>query len=103
MAQYMWCANHSFTSMEDLRKHLGRDEKVMMDILPQLKKAGLTDTKRGIRVDEKGKYSHQGILIFSDKAAYEACMEIIQDADWDDEILKKNRFETYVLDHELPD
>ena len=53
MAQYMWCANHSFTSMEDLKKHLGRDEKVMMDILPQLKKAGLTDTKRGIRVDEK--------------------------------------------------
>ena len=103
MAKYMWCANHSFNSMEDLNKHLERDEKVMIDILPQLQKAVLTDTKRGIRVDEKGKYSHQGILIFSDKAAYEACMEIIQDADWDDEILKKNRFETYVLDHELPD
>ena len=47
----MWCANHSFNSMEDLNKHLERDEKVMIDVLPQLKKAGLTDTKRGIRVD----------------------------------------------------
>ena len=101
MAKYMWCANHSFTSMEDLSKHLERDEKVMIDILPQLKKAGLTDTKRGIRVDEKGKFSHQGILIFNDKAAYEACMKIIQDADWDDEIQKTNRYETFVLDHEL--
>ena len=51
MAKYMWCANHSFNSMEDLNKHLERDEKVMIDILPQLKKAGLTDAKRGIRVD----------------------------------------------------
>ena len=101
MPKYIWCANHSFTSMEDLNKHLGRDEKVMIDILPQLKKAGLTDTKRGIRVDEKEKFSHQGILKFNDKAAYEACMKIIQDADWDDEILKKNRYETFVLDHEL--
>ena len=101
MAKYMWCANHSFTSMEDLNKHLERDEKVIIDILPQFKKAGLTDTKRGIRVDEKGKFSHQGILIFKDKAAYEACMKIIQDADWDDEILMKNRYVTFVLDHEL--
>ena len=55
--------------MEDLNKHLVRDEKVMIDISPQLKKAVLTDTKRGIRVDEKGKFSHLGILIFNDKAA----------------------------------
>ena len=46
---------------------------------------------------------HQGILIFDDKAAYEACMQIINDAGWDDEILKKNRYETYILDHELWD
>ena len=103
MAQYMWCANHSFSSMEDLKKHLDRDEKVMMDILAELKQAGLTDTKRGIRVDQQGKYCHQGILIFKDKAAYDACMKIIHETDWDDEIPKKNRFETYVLDHELPD
>ena len=101
MARYMWCANHSFTSMEDLKKHLGRDEKVMMDILPQLKKAGLTEAKRGILKEAEGKYSHQGILIFNDKAAYEACMQIIKDADWDDEIVKQNRYETYILDHEL--
>lgn len=101
MAQYMWCANHSFSSMEDLKKHLDRDEKVFMSILPTLKQNGLTDSKHGIRVNEKGNYSHQGILIFSDKAAYEACMEIIQETEWDDEILKKNRYETYILDHEL--
>ena len=103
MARYMWCANHSFTSMEDLKKHLGRDEKVFMSILPELKGSGLAESKRGIQTEAEGKYSHQGILIFNDKAAYEACMKIIQDANWDDEILKKNRYETYVLDHELPD
>lgn len=69
MAKYISCANHSFTSVEDLNKHLVRDEKVMIDILPQLKKAVLTDTKRGIRVDEEGKFFHLGILIFNDKAA----------------------------------
>jgi len=68
-AKHISCANHSFTSVEDLNKHLVRDEKVMIDILPQLKKAVLTDTKRGIRVDEEGKFFHLGILIFNDKAA----------------------------------
>ena len=48
MAQYMWCANHSFSSMEDLKKHLDRDEKVFMSILPTLTQNGLTDSKRGI-------------------------------------------------------
>ena len=52
---------------------------------------------------QEGKYSHEGILIFNDKAAYEACMQIIKDADWDDEIVKQNRYETYILDHELWD
>ncbi len=40
--------------MEDLKKHLGRDEKAFMSILPTLKQNGLTDSKRGIRVGEKG-------------------------------------------------
>ena len=51
MAKYMWCANHSFTSMEDLNKHLERDEKLMIDILPQLKKAGVEDIIRKVQGD----------------------------------------------------
>ena len=101
MVRYMWCANHSFTSIEDLKKHLGRDEKVFMSILPKLKGSGLAESKRGILAEPEGKYSHQGILIFNDKAAYETCMQIIKDADWDDEIVKLKRYETYILDHEL--
>ena len=80
---------------------MGRDEKVFTSILPELKGSGLAESKRGIMTEAEGKYSHQGILIFNDKAAYEACMQIIKDADWDDEILKANRYETYILDHEL--
>ena len=89
--------------MEDLKKHLGSDEKVFRSILPELKGSGLAESKRGIMTEAEGKYSHQGILIFNDKAAYEACMQIIKDADWDDEIPKQNRYETYILDHELWD
>jgi len=63
MARYMWCANHSFTSMEDLKKHLGRDEKVFISILPELEGSGLAESKRGILTEAEGKYSHQGILI----------------------------------------
>ena len=63
MARYMWCANHSFTSIEDLKKHLGRDEKVFTSILPELKVSGLAESKRGIMTEAEGKYSHQGILI----------------------------------------
>ena len=51
MAKFMWCANHSFTSMEDLNKYLERDEKVMIDILPQLKKAGVEDIIRKVQGD----------------------------------------------------
>ena len=83
MARYMWCANHSFTSIEDLKKHLRRDEKVFMSILPELKGSGLAECKRGILTEAEGKYSHQGILIFNDKAAYEACMKIIQNTERD--------------------
>jgi len=38
MAKYMWCANHSFTSVEDLNKHLVRDEKVMIASYLNLRK-----------------------------------------------------------------
>ena len=56
MARYMWCANHLFTSIEDLKKHLGRDEKVFTSILPELKGSGLAESKRGIMTEAKGKY-----------------------------------------------
>ena len=51
--------------MEDLKKHLGRDEKVMMEILPQLKKAGLTEAKRGILTEA------EGCLLYTSAAADE--------------------------------
>ena len=70
---------------------MGRDEKIFTSILPELKGSGLAESKRGIMTEAEGKYSHQGILIFNDKEAYEACMQIIKDADWDDEIPKQNR------------
>jgi hypothetical protein len=101
MPQYLLCSQHSFSSVDDLKKHLEIDVKDFMAIMPDMKAAGMTRTERGIRVDADGKFTHQGFLWFRDKAAYEAGMSIIDAAKWDDEIPRKNRFETYVVSDEI--
>jgi hypothetical protein len=101
MSQYLFCSQHSFSSVEDLKKHLETDEKDFMAIMPEMKAAGMTHTQRGIRVDAQGNYTHQGLLWFRDKAAYEAGMKVLDAAKWDTEIPRKNRYETYIVSDEI--
>ena len=101
MSQYLFCSQHSFSSVEDLKKHLEIDEKDFMAIMPEMKAAGMTHTERGIRVDAQGNYTHQGLLWFRDKAAYEAGMKVLDAAKWDIEIPRKNRYETYIVSDEI--
>ena len=101
MSQYLFCSQHSFSSVEDLKKHLEIDEKDFMAIMPEMKAAGMTHTERGIRVDAQGNYTHQGLMQFRDKAAYEAGMKVLDAAKWDTEIPRKNRYETYILSDQI--
>ena len=101
MSQYLFCSQHSFSSVEDLKKHLEIDEKDFMAIMPEMKAAGMTHTERGIRVDAQGTYTNQGLMWFRDKAAYEAGMKVLDAAKWDTEIPRKNRYETYILSDQI--
>ena len=47
--------------MDDLKKHLQADMRDFVEIMPEMKAAGLTRAERGIRVDGKGQYIHQGL------------------------------------------
>ena len=42
-----------------------------------------------------------GVLRFKDVAAYKKRMELMNGADWDKEITRVNRYESYVIDVEL--
>jgi len=101
MPEYLFCTHHSFSSVDGLKKHLQADMRDFVAIMPEMKAAGLTRAERGIRVDGKGQYIHQGLLWFRDKNAYEAGMAVFDNATWDAEIPRKNRFETYVMSDEI--
>jgi len=101
MPEYLFCTNHSFASVDDLKKHLQADMRDFVAIMPEMKAAGLTRAERGIRVDGKGQYIHQGLLWFRDRDAYEAGMAVLDNAKWDAKIPRKNRYETYVMSDEI--
>ena len=56
MPEYLFCTHHSFSSVDDLKKHLQADMRDFVAIMPEMKAAGLTRAERGIRVDGKGQY-----------------------------------------------
>ena len=56
---------------------------------------------RGIVSFEKHKFSHIGFYFSKNKKAYETCMDIIENAQWDTKIPKKDRYETFSIDKEI--
>ena len=42
-----------------------------------------------------------GVLLFKSKEAYDICMAVIDTANWDRKIEKKNRYETLIIDTEI--
>ena len=101
MPKYVWTAKHTFKSENNLKKHLKRDEKHFLKILDKLKKSGMMGAHRGVINDKKNKFSHIGFLLFKNKKSYKKSMKIIDNAEWDIKIQKKNRYETFLIDKEI--
>ena len=61
-------------------------------------KLGLTGVKHGILCGQQDKHRHMTIMRFKNAEAYKMCMELINGVDWDREISRVDRVETYVID-----
>ena len=101
MPKYLWTSKHTFKSEKDLNSHLELDEINFRKIAPQLRKAGMISAKRGILTKKERKFAHTGVLLFKSKEAYDICMAVIDTANWDRKIEKKNRYETLIIDTEI--
>ena len=69
-----------------------------MEIKDQLIELGLVGAEHGIMFNQNDKFRHMGIMRFKDAKAYKNCIEVINGADWDEEIARVNRFEVYAID-----
>ena len=47
---------------------------------------------------QKDKFRHMGVMKVRDGDAYNDCMEVLDSAEWDKEISRVNRFESYAID-----
>jgi hypothetical protein len=101
MDKIMATFTHDFATQWELEAHMKKDLVSFMAIKDKLIEAGLTHSKHGVLAGQQGKFRHMGIMFFDSVEAFNACIEIIRNADWDAEIAKVNRFENYVIDVEV--
>jgi hypothetical protein len=98
MAAVMATFTHDFATKWEMEAHIKKDLDDFKEIKDQLIELGLTGAEHGIMFNKKDKFRHMGIMRFKDAKAYKNCMEVINGADWDDEITRVNRFEAYAID-----
>ena len=101
MAKIMATFTHDFATRWDLEAHIKKDRDDFMKIKDQMIEFGMIDAEHVVLFSQKDKHRHMGVLRFKDVAAYKKRMELMNGADWDKEITRVNRYESYVIDVEL--
>ena len=101
MAKIMATFTHDFATRWDLEAHIKKDHDDFMKIKDQMIEFGMIDAEHVVLFSQKDKNRHMGVLRFKDVAAYKKRMELMNGADWDKEITRVNRYESYVIDVEL--
>ena len=101
MADIMVTFAHDFTTKWEMEAFARQDMKGFEAIKDQLVELGMTDAKHGVLFGQKDKYRTIAVLSFKDIEAYQKCMEVIEDGDWDEEVVKVFRQENYVIDAEI--
>lgn len=101
MGKIMATFTHDFATRWELEAHMKKDLDSFMAIKENLMEAGMTHAKHGILFGQKDKFRHMGMMEFDSVEAFNACMEIVRNGDWDGDIAKVNRFENYVIDMEV--
>ena len=98
MAAVMATFTHDFATKWEMEAHIKKDMAQFLDIKDRLIELGLVSAEHGIMFTQKDKFRHMGVMKFRDADAYNDCMEVLDSAEWDNEISRVNRFEAYAID-----
>jgi len=101
MSDIMISYTHDFATKYEMEAYIRDDLKAFDAIKDHLIELGMTGAKHGILFGQKDKYRTIAVLTFKDTESYKNCVEIIEGHDWNEEITKVMRHESYVIDAEV--
>ena len=101
MASIMATYAQDFATKWELVAQNKRDLETFEKLSDRLIELGLTSAKHGILFNQKDKHRLIAVMEFKNTEAYKNCMDLIEGTDWNREINRIERLESYVIDAEL--
>ena len=101
MASIMATYAQDFATKWELEAQNKRDLETFDKLSDQLILLGMISAKHGVLFNQKDKHRLIAIMEFRDTDAYKNCMKLIEDTDWNREINRVERLESYIIDAEL--
>ena len=90
-----------FAPKWELEAQNRRDLETFDKLSDQLVTLGMTSARHGVLFNQKDKHRLIAIMEFRDTDAFKNCMELIEGTDWNREINRVDRLESYIIDAEL--
>ena len=90
-----------FATKWELEAQNKRDLETFDKLSDQLVTLGMTSARHGVLFNQKDKHRLIAIMEFRDTDAFKNCMELIEGTDWNREINRVERLESYIIDAEL--
>ena len=101
MASIMATYAQDFATKWELEAQNKRDLETFDKLSDQLILLGMISAKHGVLFNQKDKHRLIAIMEFKDTNAYKNCMKLIEGTDWNREINRVERLESYIIDAEL--
>ena len=101
MASIIATYAQDFATKWELEVQNKRDLETFDKLSDQLVTLGMTYARHGVLFNQKDKHRLIAIMEFRDTDAFKNCMELIEGTDWNREINRLERLETYIIDAEL--
>ena len=90
-----------FATKWELEAQNKRDLETFDKLSDQLVTLGMTSARHGVLFNQKDKHRLIAIMEFRDTDAFKNCIELIERTDWNREINRVDRLESYIIDAEL--
>ena len=101
MASIMATYAQDFATKWELEAQNKRDLETFDKLSDRLISLGMTSARHGILFNQKDKHRLIAIMEFKNTEAFKNCMNLIEETDWNREINRVERLESYVIDAEL--
>ena len=101
MASIIATYAQDFATKWELEAQNRRDLETFDKLSDQLVTLGMTSARHGVLFNQKDKHRLIAIMEFRDIDAFKNCMELIEETDWNREINRVERLESYIIDAEL--